>query len=181
MKQFKIEDLHIEHIIITNASIENPDSINSEEHKPSLLQYGLGFERYMSVSNNKIKVVMYLEIQSKDPDNSFINVKGNFTTEFVFGVDDFNNYIEKDREGSVTYIEEQLTMSILNIVYSTSRGIIYTRCLGTVLGNVILPVLSSQYLLEISNKNANKDEDKMKVPKKVAKKKSATKRKTIKK
>jgi hypothetical protein len=150
MKQFNISDLSIETITLTDASIENPDSIQEKENTATVLRFGVGFEKFFNIKQELILVNFHVDISCLDDSEKELNLKGKFTTRFIFQINGLSDYIEKNNESKINSVDQQLEISFLNLVYSTSRGIIYTRCLGTVLGPVILPVLSSQELLKIS-------------------------------
>ena len=75
-----------------------------------------------------------------------MEVSGRFDIAYFFGVENLEKLVN-DGEGFL--INPDLLSSLANIAYSTSRGIIYTRCQGTILKKVILPILSTQKLVEI--------------------------------
>lgn len=151
MKQFNIEDLSIESITLTDASIENPDSISAKENDAYAIKYGIAFEKFLNIKDGLILINLNISLICLDKEERELNIKGNFTTRFVFKVKGLSEYVEKDQKSKIVNLEQQLSISALNMVYSTSRGIIYTRCLGTVLGTIILPIISSQQLLTISD------------------------------
>jgi hypothetical protein len=157
MKEFAISDLSINTINVIDAAIENPNGLSIDAHTATSIQFGIGIRKFISIQENGIQVRLNVDIKCFDDNkDEFTSVKANFTIQFFFNIENLGDYVELKEDDKVN-VAPNLTISILNIVYSTSRGIIYTRCLGTIMGEVILPVIDSQTLLEISNAPVDKN------------------------
>ncbi len=151
MKNFNIEDLVLADITLSDASVENPEDIVLSEQEQSLLEFNFSSETLFNLEIEGVLIKLFIEVKSLNEKEEFTSIKANYTTQFLFKVKGLAEYIkEEDNQYS---IEPHLNISMLNIVYSTSRGIIYTRSLGTAIGTVILPVISSQALLDISRQS----------------------------
>ncbi|MBI1183592.1 hypothetical protein GC194_04940 [bacterium] len=76
-----------------------------------------------------------------------LNVKCSFEIQLKYHVVDLGNhsYLNDDDELELTDV---MRFSIAGISFSTARGIIYTRSLGTPLEGIILPVIRPQTLFE---------------------------------
>jgi hypothetical protein len=154
-KEFNIKDLNLLSISLIDGAIENPDNIGIEEIEPGVLNFHLGFEKLINPNDEKIlirfqTIIDCAIVKGKAKQNL---IKGNFTIQYIFHFKGLQNFIEETEkeEKKLFVVNQELDANIVSIVYSTSRGIIYNRCLGTVLGNVILPVLEMNTLLEIAD------------------------------
>lgn len=161
MKQFEVIDLKLEEIKVENASIENTqDNFNKKigESKISKIKFGLGFSKGFNIDFQKVKIQVFIDILILDEDEMELGVNGKFTISFLFHVENLKDYIET-HENDRFIMETNLNGSMLSTAYSTCRGIVYTRCLGTVLDDVVLPIKSLTDLLEISNLKENEEID----------------------
>ena len=69
----------------------------------------------------------------------------------VFRVDNLDDFIEPQEKGNL--IDGGLGSTLISIIYSTVRGIIFTRTQGTSLGLVIIPVIDPKILMGIKESN----------------------------
>jgi hypothetical protein len=137
---FDINKVRIESISIVKATIDNKsDIINTDETN---IGYSLefGFKFSADVDEKKLRVNFVCSIISdKSADGTENGVSGSFEVAYIFKVLNLEELVQgKDEE---IKLENQLFTTVANIAYSTSRGIIYTRCLGTIMGNLVLPIV----------------------------------------
>jgi hypothetical protein len=144
---FNIDSTRIEEIVITKAAIENTTEITSLEKEGYLCNFTFGFVPGINVGLKKIRIIFSCQIIVLDSHEKPIGIDGNFDVRFVFHIDNLEQLVSGSPED--LQIDRELIASIANIVYSTSRGILYTRCQGTILKNLILPVASTDKLLEM--------------------------------
>lgn len=150
MKQFsKVEDLILENIIVQNAAIENQQGENIEPGKISIFAFNIGLTKGLNLEQERILIKILVEIGALDDNRQPLAITGQFTIDFIYRVTTLAEFINKEEDKLI--IEKTLGGMLLSTAYSTARGIIYTRCQGTLLGNIILPILSLQRLLETSN------------------------------
>jgi hypothetical protein len=157
MKQFEVIDLILEEIKVENASIESIQSdfnANESDSKISKVRFGLGFSKAFNIELQKVKIQVFLDIVILDENGLELGVNGKFAISFLFHVENLKDYIESHKDGRFI-METNLNGSMLSTAYSTSRGIIYTRCLGTTLKDIVLPIKSLVDLKEISNLKDN--------------------------
>lgn len=131
---FDVSGLMLKDIIIIQAGINNPKSIASVEGNSIIIDVGM--IAAFNTGNKMIRLTFKCDLSS----SVHADLKGSFEIAFYFTIDDFDNLVNvQDQEGSVN-MDDDFLLAIANITYSTSRGIIYSRCLGTVFSKVIIPV-----------------------------------------
>lgn len=140
---FDINKVNLEEIVMVNAAINNPSSIASLQ-KDENIDIGFELKPGVNLKQKKIKIVFECTLAAKVT----TGIVGKFELAYFFHIDNLESLIPSDENEQVMEIDVSLLSSLANIVYSTSRGIIYSRCLGTVLQKVILPVISTNKLLE---------------------------------
>jgi len=182
MKSYDGTSLSLENISLVNGAIENPQNKDVAIEVPTALQFGFGFEKKLNVVHERILINFQSEIKCVDSNNVFMGIQALFTIQFLFHIEGLKEYIELKEKEKVYDIDPSLHASTLSIAYSTARGIIFNRCLGTVMGNVILPVLDLKSLIDIANGTpAEPKKDSSKAPLKKSSKRSIKKLKEIKK
>jgi hypothetical protein len=98
--------------------------------------------------DNVIGINLLVNIVAKDNTNQMLSIKGSYTHEIIFIVDNLKDFLEPDESDNNKYkIDGGLGSTIVSIAYSTIRGIIFTRTQGTSLGSVILPVINPKKLM----------------------------------
>ncbi len=92
-----------------------------------------------------MRIIFSCEIETFTEENNPINVSGNFDVAFYFLGNNLDKLTTTNDDQGLT-INGDLITALANISYSTSRGIIYTRCQGTILKNFMLPILPNEEL-----------------------------------
>lgn len=108
------------------------------------LSYGL------AVKDNIIGFKLVVDIVAIDKRRQPLSIEGSYTHEMIFKVDNLDDFIEKTDKGDM--IDAGLGSTLVSIIYSTVRGIIYNRTQGTSLGVVILPVVAPLRLMGLEDK-----------------------------
>ncbi|MFT3946154.1 MAG: hypothetical protein QM763_04190 [Agriterribacter sp.] len=143
---FDIELINLEDINISAASIENKTEFTALDSTSYSHDVDYRFKFGVNKSQKKIRAIFECKIFTFNNLREKIEVEGNFDIAYVFLIKNFDDLINVSEH---LELEDNLVLSIANIIYSTSRGIIYTRCQGTILNNVILPILSTKKLKEL--------------------------------
>ncbi len=151
---FDIELLKIDEIIILNALIENNTDLSHLESEKYYFDISYGFSPAISVNQKKIRVIFTCNIKLLTLTNEPIDIKGRFELAYFFELENLEKLVNLE---NTIEINSDLITSLANISYSTSRGIIYTRCQGTILKKLILPIISTKKLLDklIPKENTN--------------------------
>lgn len=150
-KTFDIDLLTLDDIEISNASISNNTGISDLEIGTYAFESKYAVFPALNLEYNKIRIEFTVDIgvilKAKPPRNEeqFTDIKANFKLYFYFTFPNLANLIEIQDEEKAN-IDGDFSYNLLNIVYSTSRGIVFTRCQGTIFFRNILPVLSDEKL-----------------------------------
>jgi hypothetical protein len=143
---FDLTKIKIEEIRVVDASISNPKGVNVL-HDDEELILDLTFETGVNIKNNRIKANLKCDLKpSKSTD-----IAGSFNLSFIYHVENLSDLVIME-DNLVKEIDSKLLECLSDTTYSTSRGIIYSRCLGTIFKNVILPMTPSNTLV-INMKN----------------------------
>lgn len=145
---FDIEKVSLDEVIIMNASIENKTNITSFDKKQFLRRFSYGFGAAADIEKNKLKVVFTCEMKTERiSDGESIDISGTFEISYTFTVKNLGELASiEDKEIKIDNI---LLINLFNLAYSTSRGVIYTRCQGTIVNDFILPILPTSKLNEL--------------------------------
>jgi hypothetical protein len=138
-----IELLRIDEIVINNAAIENNTELSFLEKDKYYFEINYNFSAGINPSQKKVRVIINCNISTFLNSNEKIDINGKFEIAYFFSVENLLN------TGEEIEINSDLASSLANIAYSTSRGIIYTRCQGTILQKLILPVTSTKRLVDM--------------------------------
>jgi hypothetical protein len=142
---FDLLKIKIEEIRVVDASISNPKGVNVLHDEE--LTIDLSFDIGVSIKNNRIKANLKCDLKpSKSTD-----IAGSFNLSFIYHVENLSDLVIME-DDLVKEIDSKLLECLSDTTYSTSRGIIYSRCLGTIFKNVILPMTPSNTLV-INMKN----------------------------
>jgi len=145
-KNFNIELLSVEDIRIQNASINSPQNLATQAHGE--FDINISLKPGINVEQKKLLLVFVCEAlsRSKDTGNT-IEASCKFEIAYIFHVKNLDD-LTTEQEDHVQ-VDDELATSLVNIAYSTSRGIIFTRCQGTVFNRLILPVTSTKELTKM--------------------------------
>jgi hypothetical protein len=137
--KFNIDLVQLEDINVISATLENNSGLKSIDHALYEIAFQYMLAPGISVRSKQIRVLADFDIRvakSSVPE-SIITCKYGIT--FLFSVKNLEELVKIDHND--IEVDEELLSSVLNITYSTSRGILYTRHLGTILDGLILPII----------------------------------------
>lgn len=114
-------------------------------------QFNFELRTGLNPEDNIIGLHLVVSIEGRDKSDNPLNVKGSYTHEIVFKVENLIDFLDQVESGdNPKYnIDSVLGSTLVSIAYSTVRGIIFTRTQGTSLGSVILPVIDPKKLMGI--------------------------------
>lgn len=148
--EIDINKIALEEIVITNASIGNPDNL-SELQPGHSFDISFGFNSGINRKASKARIIFNCQLQAEDVNKKPLPVNGKFDISYIFKVENLEELII-EREGKFD-VNMDLILALTNIAYSTSRGVIFTRSQGTILNQVILPILPNQKLHDLLQPN----------------------------
>jgi hypothetical protein len=140
---FDPSTIKLEDIKIIQVKIDNPNSVSS---LPESDELDIKFE-LMPGYNPEIKRLRMI-FRSDTSSKKLPEIKASFEAHYFFTVENVEQWVTPMNDNTSIDINDLLMASLVNITYSTSRGIIYARSLGTLLDKLILPVMSTPKLLE---------------------------------
>lgn len=82
------------------------------------------------------------------------SAKGEFRIQYLFNVENLDELMQIS-DSEAPNISGELAATLMGIAYSTSRGIILTSTENSVLGGILLPVVSPVKILENKQKDKN--------------------------
>lgn len=115
----------------------------------------LGVETEFSFTRETgyLSIRLHLRVQPVDAEEQSMPLSGRFYIHFGFVVDNLEDLLApSDVEGEIIP-DYMLTLSLLSIAYSTSRGMILGKVAGTALEGYGLPLMDARELLEYAADN----------------------------
>ncbi len=135
---FDINKVKLEEIRMVDASFVNPNNQSVLQEGESI-NLGISFESGVSLKASRIRAILKCDLNA----TISTDIKGSFKFFYIFLVEDLSSMVEMDGDNIIN-INSDLLDCLVDTCYSTSRGIIYSRCLGTIFKSVILPISSSR-------------------------------------
>jgi len=157
---FNARVLRLDDITILNAQIANKVEHGILPKKQAQFSLAHKFEIATNMDSKGLRVVHSVEIEmiDKGKPREVVNT-GTFEIGYYFKLDNFKDVFDIEPD----FIQDNITIPLINVSYSTSRGIIFTRCLGTVMENLIMPILNPSDVMQMEKENITQ-------PKKISKK-----------
>jgi len=149
-KRVKIdpEKIHLLGVKIIKGNIDVDDEFDESE----LSSFSVDFDTKEGfiIGEKIVRLMFSASIVGVDKENKKLPLSADFTFEFIFRVDNLDDYIEAlDGEKKSVSVHSILGHNLIAIVYSTARGIILTRTQGTVVKDgILLPVIDTSTLLK---------------------------------
>lgn len=143
--------IHPEFISILSVGVYRAIVTSSEEFmdnpvKPDGFEIKLGQNTALDIENKNVRIRLNVQIEAMKAESEPIGLSGDFGLEFQIQVENLEEYVtEKD---GIMIIDRKLGNTLIGIVFSTARGIIYERTSSTFFNGVILPVIDPNTLLD---------------------------------
>lgn len=140
--KFDIEQVSLINISIVSATLENKGALTTIDDPALELSFHYQLDPGVNIRSKRAQILADFEIRAFKSENEPPDVTSQYKIAFLFSISNLPDLIT-GTETELKAVDEDMLASLLNIAYSTSRGILYTRFLGTVLEGVILPVIST--------------------------------------
>lgn len=143
--------IHPEFISILSVGVYRAMVTSSEEFidnpvKPDGFEIKLGQSTALDIENKNVRIRLNVQIEAMKAESEPIGLSGDFGLEFQIQVENLEEYVtEKD---GIMIIDRKLGNTLIGIVFSTARGIIYERTSSTFFNGVLLPVIDPNTLLD---------------------------------
>ena len=135
-ESFSLENVKIREIIVLNASINNQSELTSLENPRMELK--LTFSAQFSDQDNELKLLLAADIKASNKKDPIQSVDSKFELAFFYTINNLKDFVRVD--GKRRFANHEILVTLADISYNTARGIIFTRCNGTILSKVIMPV-----------------------------------------
>jgi hypothetical protein len=147
--KFNIDLISLDNINVISATLENQSGLKTVDHSGLDISFHYQLVPALSVRSRQVLVSAEYEIRAAKGENAPLAIASKYKISFLFSVTNLSD-LAVLQDGELIDVDEEMLSSILNITYSTSRGILYTRYLGTVLEGIILPIIPTADLVKLS-------------------------------
>ncbi|MBO9595013.1 MAG: hypothetical protein J7599_19065 [Niabella sp.] len=139
------DQIHILNVRTLQGNIDCDDAIDNND----VVTHAFAFELENAVDIERLVVAFKLkvEIQALNKKQEQLPAKGSYTHEMVFKVDNLAEFTSAEEK----LLRADMGSVLVGILYSTIRGIIFTRTQGTPLNTVILPIIPPLRLMGMEN------------------------------
>jgi hypothetical protein len=148
-EKYNIELVSLDSINVISAALQNHSGFTTIDHSGLEISFQYQLIPAVSIRSKKVQVTAEYEIRVSKSDSSSLDIISKYSIAFLYSVKNLPELAVLDDTGLIS-IDDEMLSSLLNITYSTSRGILYSRYLGTILDGVILPVISTADLFKTS-------------------------------
>lgn len=143
-KLLKPELIHLLEFRLIKGQIDSPfdfkmDKIEDYELK---VEFEMGFNHEEKLVRSDFNI----NVTTKSVDQVTEEARASYQFAFVFNVENLEELVTTDENG--LKVSSNLGNAIASITYSTSRGILLSRFMGTVMQDFMLPVISPNELLK---------------------------------
>ncbi len=145
----KTNDIQLIDITVTCSHLENPAG---RDIQPESVDFSYGFDFGLSRRNKICRVTFNCSMEEKKSKAKTDGVKGVFEIIYLFRLGD-TGFTEGIAKNSPAILDFDIALAMANLAYSTSRGIIYTRCEENGIETTILPVLYTADLEKMLRNN----------------------------
>jgi hypothetical protein len=165
-RKIEADKIHILSINTIEGKIDCGE--HSDVQKVAGHQFSYKLNNAVLSKENIVGFKLVVDIVAIDRKKKELAINGSYTHEMLFRIDNLEDFIEKTDEGEL--LDAALGSTLVSIIYSTVRGLIYSRTQSTSLGVVTLPVIAPLKLMGIESLDEvkSKDEVSKKEKKKVA-------------
>jgi hypothetical protein len=129
----KVDYLDIRDLTFTYSM---PEESGIPEKQENSTQYTLEIVKMFSLEQEIIRLVFSIHLQTMLPDAK--EIKGLYTTEHLFHVNDLSGWINKTEDHFE--VNNDVEDTLTGLAYSTVRGLLHQKFNGTWFADFILPV-----------------------------------------
>ncbi len=136
------EDITLLRVNILNVNIHATKEYMDKPVKHEGLEMKTGYDIALNISENACRIRLFFAFDAVNDQKKVVGLKAEIGLEYHFKVREMNRFIDKDQRLSLS-----VAASLINIAYSTSRGIILEKTQNTYFHGIIIPVVNSTKLL----------------------------------
>ena len=155
MKRIKPDKIHLLGATVLKTNINPSQEFLESRVEPDNITVGFSQDSRFDFAEGIVLIILNIRLTGKNKDGADIGLEGDYSIEFVFRVDNFDEFVSEtketidDKEVTTKQVEGILGGTLMGIAYSTARGIILERTQGTSFqdSGVIIPVINPNDLL----------------------------------
>jgi len=136
------EDITLLRVNVLNVNIHATKEFMNKPVKHEGLEMKTGSDIALNISENACRIRLFFVFDAVNDQKNEVGLKAEIGLEYHFKVREMNRFIDKDQRLALS-----VAASLINIAYSTSRGIILEKTQNTFFHGIILPVVDSTKLL----------------------------------
>lgn len=149
---FDINQVSVDDISINKSSIDNSSGLTVFKQAKHSFDITHSFDFGISFSQKKMQAVYSCDTKILDDAEKETGASAQFSIAVTFSI---KNLDDLASNGEKVAVNNDLVLSLANITYATSRGIIFSKCQATVMEKLVLPILSNKRLAEILQLDSN--------------------------
>lgn len=169
VRRFDPARIKFRHAIVVQGGIHTEEKFFKNPVQPVHTNATVGATFGFNSAERSVRIAVRSTFVGLDRDNQMVGIEGTYELHFLMTVDGFDEFISKAPDGTELF-NHQIAVVMAGVAYSTARGIILERTLGTIMGGVFLPVVDSSGLIPMPE-DAPSTPQTQKTPAKRAKKK----------
>ncbi len=136
------EDITLLRVNVLNVNISATNEYMDKPVKHEGLEMKTGSDIALNLEENACRIRLFFVFDVVNDQKREVGLKAEIGLEYHFKVREINRFIDKDQRLALS-----VAASLINIAYSTSRGIILEKTQNTFFHGIILPVVDSTKLL----------------------------------
>lgn len=140
--KFNPDLIRLGDVNVCKGAIDSPFGFKANEDTRFMAD--ISFDMGLNLEDNLVKCDLDIHVESSEVNDKL--VKGSFTLEFIYEVENLNDLARLEKD--YVDVDDALSLSLASISYSTARGILLTRFQGTGLQQFILPIVKPQNILD---------------------------------
>jgi len=136
------EDITLLRVNVLNVNIHATKEYMDNTVKYDGLEMKTGSDIALNIEENGCRIRLFFAFDSVNDQKKEVGLKAEIGLEYHFKVKEMSRFIDKSQRLALS-----VAASLINISYSTSRGIILEKTQNTFFHGIILPVVDSTKLL----------------------------------
>lgn len=137
----------IHQIVITQGHIKTEESFLSNPVQPVKTRVNVDTKFHFNSPTNRARVIIRTFFQSLDEKDREVGISGFYEIHFDMGLPNMGQFVQKNEQG-LEAISQGVAAAFVSVAYSTARGIVYERTMGTIARGVMLPVVNASTLIQ---------------------------------
>ena len=136
------EDITLLRVNVLNVNIQPSKDYMDNPIEITGLKTETGSEVALNIKENASRIRLFFAFSAVGESEKELGLEAKIGLEYHFKVKDIEKFVDKEEK-----MELSLAASLINIAYSTSRGIILEKTQNTYFHGIIIPVVDSTKIL----------------------------------